>query len=279
MKTMISFLTLNLGWILLATVGCILIYFAAINLKKPAPEIPATKSVNFSEDSVVSNPVATHPWVNVFKEAAYYAIYQEVNPWDYLKENWEKVANFNGSVEKAMLDFITNEAHRQIPDSSTVTLSIRDYEDENSVIMEYRDPKTDSIMVTTGHDPEICLYGTFANKKGESKTFKLICANGLVGELGGKTTTFEEDYEIKFGDSFIGLTGSNSFQAASFAKENGLPVRFIVEGMIESKTPDMTRVKVFGDYKKFKKGIFDVVIQPGDILRKKEGRWLYIKTK
>lgn len=278
MKAMINFLALNWGWILLAMIAGTVTIFAITKLQKPPMEKPGTKSANFDDDSVVSTPImANNPHANVFKDAAWEAIYKKTNPWTYLRDNWEKVENFGGNVEKAMLDFITNEAHRQIPDSSSVTLSLRDYSGENSVIMEYRDPKTDSIMITTGHDPEPCLYGTFSNKKGESKTYKLICANGLVGDLGGKVTAFDEDYVINDGDSFIKITGSTTHQAVKFAEENDLPVRFIVEGKVNSKTPDTTRVKVFSDYKNFRNGIFDVVLQPGNILRKQNNKWLYIR--
>lgn len=275
---MTNFITVNYGYLLIATIGLILLGYGLKNLKKPLPEIPTTKSANFADDSVVSTPImANNPHANVFNDAAWDAIYKKTNPWEYLRDNWEKVENFGGNVEKAMLDFITNEAHRQIPDSSSVTLSLRDYSDQNSVIMEYRDPKTDSIMITTGHDPEPCLYGTFSNKKGESKTYKLICANGLVGELGGKVTAFDQDYVIYDGDSFIKITGSTTNQAVKFAEENDLPVRFIIEGKVNSKTPDTTRVKVFSDYKNFRNGIFDVVLQPGDVLRKQDNKWMYIR--
>lgn len=274
---MATLLVTNWIWITVILISVAAIIYAVTKLQKPVPEVPTTKSADFSADSIVSNPVSSHQWVNVFREAAQAAIGKDkVNPWIYLTENWEKTKDFGGSVEMAMLDFITNEANRQIPDSSNVSLSIRDYSNQNSVIMEYRDPKTDSIMVTTGHDPEPCLYATFANKKGESKTFKLLCANGLVGELGGLTTAFEDDHEIQSGESFIAITGSTPAQAVVFAEENNLPVRFILEGFVASKTPNFSKTKVYKDFAKRKKGIFDVVLQPGDILRKKNGKWLYI---
>lgn len=276
---MTNFIAVNYGYLLIAAIGLILLGYGLKNLKKPLPEIPTTQSVNFNEDTIYSTPVmANNPHADIFREAASAAILEGKNPWDYLKDEWEKTKDFNGSVEKALLDFITNEARQNIPDSAKVSLSIRDYSNPNSIVMEYRDPAKDSVMVATGHDPEPALYGTFYNKR-ESRTFKLLCANGMVRELGkGEITSFEEDYEIKFGDSFIGITGSTPGQAAKFAEENNLPVRFIVAGFVTSKTPDFSKAKVYKDFAKEKKGIFDVIIQPGDILRKKEGKWLYIKT-
>ena len=275
---MTNFLALNYGWIILAVVGIALVIYAATKIKVPEPVIPTTKSADFKNDSVVSNPVLpNNQWANVFRDAATAAITKGTNPWIYLQANWEKAKKMK-TVELALLDFITNEANQQIPASSSVTLSIRDYSNENSIVMEYRDPATDSILVATGHDPEPALYGTYTGKNGESKTFKLVCANGVVRELGGKTTTFNQDYVIKPGDTFIGITGSTPKQASLFAKENDLPVRFVVEGKINSKTPNTSRVKVFKNYENFKTGKYDVILQPGDILRKEDGKWLYIRV-
>jgi len=275
MKKMANFLSLNYGWLILAAAGLFLVVYSVARLQKPIPLVPTTKSVNFTTDSIVSTPVmANNPWANVFHDAAVAAIEKKTNPWVYLSENWEKAKKFKG-VEPALLDFIQKEAGRKIPENSTITLSIRDYSNENSVVMEYRDPVKDSVMVATGHDPEPALYATFANKT-DSVTFKLICANGLVRELGGKVTNFDQDYLIKEGDSFIGITGCTTQQASKFAGENNLPVRFILEGMVESKTPDFSKTKVFKDFAQKKSGIFDVVIQPGNVLRKENGKYLYI---
>jgi hypothetical protein len=278
---MTEFLALNYGLLLLAVLGVALgagiVYFAITKMRVPNPVVPTTKSANFADDPVASSPVmANNPHFNVFCDAAYAAIDYGTNPWVYLSENWEKAKEFKG-VELALLDFITNEAHQKIPDSSFVTLSVRDYSDPNSIVMEYRDPATDSIMVTTGHDPEPALYATFANKK-DTATFKLICANGLVRELGGKITGFDQDYVIGAGDSFIGITGATPFQASKFAEENDLPVRFVIEGKVNSKTPNTSKVEVFRDYRNFRNGVFDVVLQPGDLIRKKDSKWLYIRT-
>lgn len=273
MKKMGNFLFSNLGPLLLAVIGLVFIYFAIKNFKKPE-EVITTKSANFADDPVVSTPVmAGNPHADIFREAAWAAINDGVNPWIYLEENWEKAQKMG--TEKALLDFIVSEAHKEIPFGSMVTLSIRDYSNPNSVVMEYRDPATDSVMITTGHDPEPTLYGTFYYKK-DSVTFKLICANGLVKELGGKTTSFDQDYIIKRGDSFIEITGCNTDQAKEFARKNSLKVRFVLEGKVYSETPKIPETKVYGDFKKVPGGIFDVVIQPGDILRKRDGEWLYI---
>jgi len=284
MRKMGNYVALNWATLLVAAI-CFVVGITVLvmgfkvltKLRTPAPEVQTTKSVSFADDPVVSTPVmADNPYANVFREAAQAAI-NGTNPWDYLRKNWQKAKDFNG-VEPALLNFIVYEAHRQIPDSSSVTLSIRDYSDENSVVMQYRDPKTDSILVTTGHDPEPALYATFEGKY-DTMTYKLVCANGLVSKVEGKgkVTFFEDDYIIVDGDSFIKITGATVHQAKKFAGENDLPVRFVVEGKVNSKTPNTSRVEVYGDYRHFRNGIFDVVLQPGDILRRKDGKWLYIR--
>lgn len=274
---MVNFLILNWLWLSLTVVGALVIIYAISKFQTPEETVPATESANFATDLVVSTPVMqNNPHVDIFRDAANAAINENINPWTYLDENWERSKEL-GNVEATLIDFITNEAHQQIPNSSNVTLSVRDYSNPNSIVMEYRDPQTDSIMVTTGHDPEPALYATFANKK-DSITYKLICANGLVRELSGKTTDFNQDYVIKKGDSFIGITGSTPAEANKFAEDNDLEVRFIVTGKVASKTPNTSKVKVFADYRRFKKGIFDVVLQPEDILRKQDGKWFYVKT-
>jgi len=276
---MVNFLSLNAGWILLALVGLGALIFSATKFRMPVPVVPTTKSANFATDSVVSTPVmANNQWANVFHDAAVTAIGpKKVNPWVYLHDHWSKAKEFHG-VEPAMLDFIQKEAGRTIPENSIVSLSIRDYSNENSVVMEYRDPKKDSIMITTGHDPEPALYATFANKKGESKTYKLICANGLVRELGyRKVISFNQDYVIKKGDNFIKITGSTPIQAYEFALKNNLIVQCVVNDTIVSKTPEATRRRVFADYKKYNNSIFNVVIKQNNILRKENGKYLYIK--
>lgn len=273
---MLNFLSLNAGWILLALVLLGGLIFVVTKFRIPDPVVPTTKSVNFSTDSVAGTPVmANNPWANVFHDAAVAAIEKQTNPWIYLHENWSKAKKFK-DVESALLDFIQKEAGRTIPKNSTVSLSIRDYSSENSIVMEYRDPKKDSIMITTGHDPEPALYAKFSNKEGQSATFKLICANGLVRELNGVTKFFNNDYLIKEGDKFIKITGSTPIQAYEFALKNNLPVQCVVNDTVISKTPEVTRKRVFADYKKYS-GIFNVVIQPGDILRKENGKYLYIK--
>ncbi len=277
---MTTFLITNWIWIAVILISVAAIVFAITKLQKPAleiPEIPTTKSADFSTDSIVSNPVSTHQWVNIFQEAAQAAIGKDkVNPWIHLAENWEKIKDFGGSVEKAMLDFIVNEAHQRIPDSATVTLSVREYSDPNSIVMEYRDPRTDSVMVTTGHDPEPALYATFTGKNDEV-TYKLICANGLVRQIGeGNVTGFENDYKIQPGDNFIRITGSTPVQAYGFALKNSLQVFARKGNTVYSKFPENTRRRVFSDWKKTG-GLFVVEIRPGDILRKKDGQWLYIK--
>ena len=275
MKSMWNFLVLNYIWIILAVIGLGLVIFAATKFRTPVAEIPTTKSANFSEDTVAGNPVmADNPYANIFFDAAQAAIYDGENPWIYLRENWEKAQDFKG-VEPALVDFIKNQAHQEIPDSAVVSLSVRDYSDPNSIVMEYRDPATDSIMVTTGHDPEPALYATFAGKK-DTATFKLICANGLVRELGGKTTCFEQDHLIRFGESFISITGATVHQATKFAEENDLPVRFVLEGKVTAKTPNTSKVQVYADYRNYHTGIYDVVLQPGNILRKQNNKWLYV---
>lgn len=274
---MANYLALNYVPLLLGIIGLVLLFICIAKLRTPVPEIPTTKSVDFTNDSVVSTPVyADNPHFNVFYDAAQAAIFDGTNPWEYLRINWEKAKEFSG-VEPALLNFIVSEARRQIPDSSSVTLSVRDYSNPNSIVMEYRDPKTNSVLVATGHDPEPALYATFAGKQ-DTVTYKLICANGLVRELGGEVTSFDDDYIIKEGDSFIGITGSTVHQAKKFAEENDLPIRFVIQGKVNSKTPNTSRVKVYGDYRNFRNGIFDVVLQPEDLLRKKDGKWLYIRT-
>lgn len=268
-----NFIALNLGWLVLVLIGLVVVVYALTKLQKPVPPVVTTQSANFATDPVVSTPVmANNPYVDIFRDAASAAINDGVNPWIYLQDNWSKAQEMG--VEQALLDFIVNQAHQQIPDSSMIALSIRDYSDPNSIVMEYRDPATDSIMVTTGHDPEPALYATFFNKK-DSTTFKLICANGLVRELGGYVFGYNQDYIIKPGDSFIAITGSTPIQAYEFGLKNSLPVRVILHNRVYSKTPNVTRKRVFADYKKIN-GIFDVVLQPGDILRKQDGKWLYV---
>lgn len=277
MKKMGNFLALNSGWILMAFVCGILTIYAITKLQKPIPEIPTTSSANFAEDEIYGNPVMRdNPHANVFNDAAQATIYDGVNPWVYLKEHWSLAGVNKDGVRGALLDFITNEARQRIPDSSDVSLSLRDYSNPNSIVMEYRDPKTDSILVTTGHDPEPALYATFTGKN-EAKTFKLICANGLVREIGkGDITSFEEDYIVKEGESFIGITGATPLQAYEFGLKNNLSVRAIFHGRIYSKTPDVTRKRVYANWLKGG-GLFDVVLQTGDILRKKDGKWLYVR--
>ena len=277
MKNMGNFLSLNWGWILMILIFGTLTIYAVTKLQKPIPEIPTTTSANFAEDEIYSNPVMRdNPYANVFNDAAQAAIYEGVNPWVYLKEHWSLAGIKKDGVRGALLDFITNDARQHIPDSSEVSLSVRDYSNPNSIVMEYRDPKTDSIMVTTGHDPEPALYATFTGKN-EAKTFKLICANGLVREIGeGEVYSFEEDYIIKEGESFIGITSATPLQAYEFGLKNNLPVRTIFHGNVCSKTPDVSRKRVYANWQK-NGGLFDVVIQPGNILRKKDGKWLYIR--
>lgn len=276
---MANFLALNWGWILVALISGIIAIYAITKFQKPIPEIATTPSANFAEDEIYGNPVIQdNPYANVFHEAADAAIYDGINPWIYLKEHWSLAGIKEDGVRGALLDFITNFAKQQIPDSSEVSLSVRDYSNPNSIVMEYRDPRTDSIMVTTGHDPEPALYATFTGKN-EAKTFKLICANGLVREIGeGEIASFEDDYIIKLGDSFICVTGATPYQASKFAEEYDLPVRFVFEGKVNSKTPNTSRVKVYRDFQRFSKGVYDVVLQPGDILRKKNGKWFYVRS-
>jgi hypothetical protein len=282
MKTM-NFIIQNLVWILLILVGLVLTGYAVSRLQKPVAEMPTTKSVDFLTDSVVATPVmGNNPHYNLFKEAAVAAVGNEkTNPWVFLKKNWNKPDSFNGEVDLALIDFITKEAHRTIPDSTNnVKLSVRDYSKPNSVVMEYRDPGMDSVLITTGHISSPELFATFVNKKGEQKTFMLICSNGLVRDLGGDIELYNQDHLILKGETFIGITGSTSRQALSFAEQNNLPVRFVVEGEVLSKTPNFSKVKIFKDFCDKKKGVFDVIIEPGNVLRKNDdGKWIYVRSK
>ncbi len=265
-----NFISLNFGWILLMAAGLAAIIVSAKNFKKP----PVTEvSRNFQQNPVLRN----NPYENVFRAAAFAAIHEDKNPWVYLQENWE-LARTKGSVKNGLIEFITKNAGQKIPEGTNdISLSVRDYSDKNSIVMEFRDPKDGVVKTASGHDPEPALYASFSNGN-ETRTYKLICANGLVEELGGVNTSYKESYVVKQGDCVVSITGMTPKEASDFATTYKLPVRVTYKEYI-LQTPTKEKSRVFKKYQdllnKGKKATFDVVIQPGNILEKENGIWQF----
>jgi|GEM_PF-2705392 len=237
-------------------------------------ETPA-ENVNFATE----RPVFEHSYVNVFRQAAIEAVNNQVNPWTYLEKNWKP------DVKASLITFIQKDAGQRIPENTvSVNLTLRSYSDPNSIIMEYRN--SDGIIVTgKGNDPEPALYATFSDSTGEQKTYKLICANGLVQELGTyvHASPYAYEYVVKAGDCVTSITGMSPEEALLLAEKDDLTVRCIFTDP-ENPTKERSgfgksRAFIYDTYLQNPGSIFDVMIQPGNIVRNNNGVWEIVAEK
>lgn len=254
------------------------IFYSCIVKKDDVEPVAIEQSANFA--NLEENPPVINASVrqkSIFSQAARSLISDRVNPWITLEDllNPEDPKNF-------LIDFINQRPDTEYPKSAMVTLSVREYGNPGSILMEAADSSSGgAIVVASGHLAEEVLYATYSSPGHKQRTFALLCGNGLVKELipgnsedVGYRRTFQKEGSLC-------QTGMPISWALFLAKEHGLSARFVPErsmtdlplykSNVDSVYMAFVGASKLGDY------IFDIAVEEGDVVSYRDGGWTFEK--